>query len=198
MSEQAPDELSGITRFEHGSAVPAARPLSDFAVERLGDELVLLDGETKQYHNLNGVAVAIWQACDGVASVESIAQMTGLPVEVVATTIGELGEASLLQSPPDRWAVSMNRRRAAKLIAAGAAGAVGVPVVLSLTAPNSASAVSCNSAKENDTCEEYSAGSTCGPLVCCWGSIDGQGNWVGGPYWRKDGVGFGPSPCIYQ
>lgn len=142
MNTRTEGQTTGGGHIDCGAAVAAARPLSDFAHERVGDDLVIFDGETMQYHTLNGVAAKIWRACDGAASIEAIAQSMGLPVEVVATTIGELGEASLLQTPASAWSVGMNRRRAAKLIAAGAAGAIGVPVVLSLTAPSHQAAAS--------------------------------------------------------
>lgn len=116
--------------------------MTEFSWERIGDDLVLFDGETMQYHTLNAVAERIWRACDGVVTIESIALSTGLPVEVVETTVAELGEASLLQTPASAWSIPMNRRRAAKLIAAGAVGAVGVPVVLSITAPSHQAAAS--------------------------------------------------------
>ncbi|MEZ4530795.1 MAG: PqqD family protein [Thermomicrobiales bacterium] len=104
-------------------AIPAARPLSDFAVERVGDDLVILDGESMQYHTLNLAAAQIWQACDGVNSTNRIASELGLPIELVESTVSELGEAGLLQSPSAQWDSTLNRRRASKLIAAGLVGA---------------------------------------------------------------------------
>lgn len=161
--------------WSEGRPVPAARPLTDFAHERVGDDLVLFDGETMQYHTLNGVAERIWRLCDGIASVEMIASASGLPVDVVETTIGELGEASLLQTRASTWAVSMNRRRAAKLIAAGAAGAVGVPVVLSITAPSHQVAASHMCGNINSDCSAQGGvghhttqcGNPAQDLYCC-------------------------------
>ncbi len=163
------------TVFHHDGSIPAARAIGDFAWERVGNDLVLFDAETMQYHTLNAVAERIWRACDGVASVASITASTGLPGEVVETTVSELGEASLLATPGGGWAVSMNRRRAAKLIAAGVVGAVGVPVVLSITAPDSASAQTqlraCGSG-EHQTATGCSLGDKCryqdwDDIQCC-------------------------------
>jgi len=123
-------------------AIPAARPLSDFAVERVGDDLVILDGESMQYHTLNLAAAQIWQACTGANSTHRIASELGMPIELVESTVSELGEAGLLQSPSNHWDSTLNRRRASKLIAAGLIGAVGLPIVKSITAPDAASAAS--------------------------------------------------------
>lgn len=135
MSDSRQPHSNKIGLLDYAKPVPAARPLGDFSWERIDGDLVLFDAEKIQYHTLNWVAQGIWQSCDGVANFEVIATVTGLPVEVVETTIAELGEASLLQSPASTWSVSISRRRAAKVIAVGAVGAVGIPVVLSLTAP---------------------------------------------------------------
>ena len=123
-------------------SIPAARPVTDFAWEEVGEELVILDAETLQYHALNATAVWIWQACDGAATPNRLSQELSIPVEVVESTVAELGAAGLLQSPSDTWDSTLNRRRAAKLIAAGLVGAVGLPVIKSITAPDAASAAS--------------------------------------------------------
>lgn len=150
MIDRQVERSNDTEQWNPDAPVPAARPLSDFTIERVGDDLVIFDGETMQYHTVNAVATSIWRACDGIATAEAIAASTGLPVEVVETTIAELGEASLIQSPANTWSVAMNRRRAAKVIAAGAVGAVGIPVVLSVTAPShQAAATTCHSIDGN-------------------------------------------------
>lgn len=154
VNEQKRTHPENITEFPTSGIIPAARPLTDFAHERVGDDLILFDGETMQYHTLNSVAERIWRACDGNATIETIAAATELPRDVVETTIGELGEAALLQTPASAWSVPMNRRRAAKLIAAGAAGVVGVPVVLSLTAPSHQAAATHICGVINTSCSE--------------------------------------------
>lgn len=130
--------------IDFSATVPAARPLSDFSIEQVGDDLVILDGETLQYHTLNQTAAWIWRACDGVTSAAQMAAEVGIPVEVVEATIAELGEVGLLQSPSNQWDSTLNRRRAAKLIAAGLVGVVGLPVIKSITAPDSAAAYTRN------------------------------------------------------
>lgn len=161
--------------------VPAARPMSDFTVEQIGDELIIFDCETMQYHTLNQAAHQVWLLCDGTTSIAVIAQSLALPSEVVETTIAELGEASLLVIPAERWVTSLSRRRAIQLMAAGTVGAVGLPLVKSITVPDAASAVSpslcrgaCNSGGncsqnlcptgQTASCQPVDTGETC--CVC--------------------------------
>lgn len=190
-------ESGEVQRLGAHTPIPAARPLSDFAVEQVGDDLVVFDCGSMQYHTLNGVARTIWRACDGVSTIEAVAVSASLPVDVVETTIAELGEASLLVTPANTWSVSMSRRRAAKLIAAGAVGAVGVPVVLSITAPSHQAAATDlpTCANDNTLCPPTQVGQVmpnCHPesgwatVTCCWSAAPGQG----GPYWRAGAVGF--------
>lgn len=122
--------------------VPAARPLSDFAVEVVGDELVIFDAETLHYHTLNATAQLVWRSCDGTASPVAIAQALDIPVELVQLTVAEFGEASLLSLPDHVWSSAVTRRRAAQLIAAGLVGTLGLPVVKSITVPDAAAAAS--------------------------------------------------------
>src|SRR5690606_32281357 len=75
-------------------------------------------------------------------SSHQIAGGLGLPIELVESTVSELGEAGLLQSPSSRWDSALNRRRASKLIAAGLLGGVALPVIRSITAPSALAAVS--------------------------------------------------------
>jgi hypothetical protein len=158
--------------------VPTARPLSDFTYEEIGDELVLFDFETKQYHTVNAMARKIWQSCDGISSVETIAASTGLPCEIVEVTIAELAEASLFSTSSCVPVMSINRRRAAKMIAGGI---IGLPVVLSITAPHASAQASQVTCVTNQVCPGYAPGTQCTyqiwSLVCCH-NPDGRSAWV--------------------
>lgn len=138
MSEQPRSQPEMTANFP----TSVARPLSDFAFERVGDDLVILDGETLQYHTLNYVAAWIWQSCNGVTTPARMAQDLNIPVEIIESTIVDLDQAGLLQAPSGRWDLTLSRRRATKLLAAGLVGAVGLPVIKSITAPDAAAAAS--------------------------------------------------------
>lgn len=174
MSEQNQIENGKIQNLDAVRPVPAARPLSDFAVETLGDELVIFDAETLQYHTLNRMATQIWRKCNGVASASMIASELGLSIEDVENTAYDLGIAALLESPAATWPTKWNRRRATKIIVGGVAGAVGLPVVLSITAPSHQAAATgpliCTNDDYGTACP--GVGSTCqgsswGTLFCC-------------------------------
>jgi hypothetical protein len=111
---------------------PVAREGAFQSVE-VGDELVLLDesGELPLYHNLNRLAVDIWQGCNGRPLAE-IARETRIPLDAVRLGVAELSDAGLLtQSQP----LSMSRRNWLRA-AAIAAGLVVLPTVASVTAPD--------------------------------------------------------------
>lgn len=136
MSEQQDVRTGDIAGFDAAMPVPAARPLSDFCMERVGDEVVMFDAGRDRYHTLNEVAFAIWRACDGFADCRQIAYELrdwSLDVVAVEASIAQLGESGLLKASEEQFDSSLSRRRMVKLVAAGAVGAVGIPVVASIT-----------------------------------------------------------------
>lgn len=168
--------------------VPAARPLSDFAVETIGDELIVLDVLSMQYHTLNAEAARVWSACDGVASAASIASALDLPVESVEAAVAQLGEAGLLQARSEEWDSTVSRRRVTKLIAAGLIGAVGLPVIKSITAPDAASADSPPPSLPNEvgaSCTPASlGGGGCAPVAGSNASLAISCCNTSGPNWQ--------------
>jgi hypothetical protein len=125
--------------------VPAARPLSDFCMERVGDDVVLYDPVTSRYHTLNVSAFDIWRLCDGTRTAEQIGialQRNGFYIEAIEAAVAQLGESGLLQAPDDRFEARVYRRKLLKLAIAGAVGAAVLPVVKSITVPDAAAAVS--------------------------------------------------------
>lgn len=139
------EQISPVDVMESvgGQPVPAARPLGDFCMERVGDDVVLYDAETLRYHTLNTMAYDIWRLCDGVRSVEQIGfdlQRGEIQFEVIDAAIAQLGEAGLLQAPEDHFEARVPRRKLLKMAVAGAVGAAVLPVVKSVTVPDAAAA----------------------------------------------------------
>ncbi len=172
MSERQNCRANETLGTHDNSPIPAARPLSDFAWERIDDDLVLFDAETMQYHTLNGAAQGIWASCDGASTVEQISGELGLEVEVVAATVGELGEASLLVASQTSFDALVNRRVALKVAATGGFGVFGIPLIKSITAPDAASAASlCSNIAAGGACPSIGAYSTCSTTAhevqCC-------------------------------
>jgi hypothetical protein len=130
--------------------VPAARAIEHFSAAEVGDgEYVFLDNERLEYHTLNASAFAVWKLCDGVRTSEEISRVlalsgTPLPVESVDLAVVKLGGAGLLSAGSHSWDTLLTRRRVVKLAAAGALGAAVVPAVSSMTAPVSASHMTCS------------------------------------------------------
>lgn len=146
----------------YAAPVPAARSLNEFCTERVSDDVVLFDTALDRYHTLNSLAFDIWRLCDGTRSIHEIEialDRKTTSTEAVAAAVAQLGESGLLQASEDDFDAAMHRRRLLKLAAAGAIGAVGIPVVASITRPSPAAAASC-------------PGEPCGPVgspACCPG-----------------------------
>jgi hypothetical protein len=149
---------------------PAQTDTSRFHSEKLADSIVVLDIETMQYHSLNELAALVLGLCDGQRSVNDItAELRVLGVEVseqaVAMAVAQLGEAELLQGTPTIGESRLHRRQVLKLAAAGVIGAAALPVIESITVPDSAAA------QTSATC--CAPGSACGAngAVCVGGLL---------------------------
>jgi DNA-binding transcriptional ArsR family regulator len=94
-------------------------------VERLGDEVVLYDGEADVAHCLQSAAAAVWEHADGSRSDAQIAAATGLGEREVSVALDELREARLLEEP----APGQTRREATKRILRAGALAAAAPLI---------------------------------------------------------------------
>ncbi len=124
--------------------VPAART-EGLNMEAVGDELVVFDCGTFQYHHLNASAAAIWTLCDGTRSCADIAASgtaRGFPLDhdMVALAVAEFGKLGLLESVPIAVDSRIERRIVLRRMAAGLAGAATLPVIASITAPEAGAA----------------------------------------------------------
>jgi len=136
MIDRQAEELSGVVSWNAEAPVPAARPLSDFCMERVGEDFVVFDAKMNRYHTLNHLAYTIWRSCDGALTPQQLAaSMDGADtdLDLVEGAIAQLGESGLLQAHETDFESKMHRRKMMKLVAAGAVGAVGIPVVASIT-----------------------------------------------------------------
>lgn len=121
------------------SHYPCARPISDFAVESLDGEMVLLDPVSMEYHSLDNVTSQVWRLANGERDYPTISAIASLDPSVVELSIWELTNAGLMLDPLPRS--SIDRRRLLRA-AAVLTGALVIPTVTSITAPESASAQS--------------------------------------------------------
>jgi hypothetical protein len=149
MDERASTDICGSESDQPGCYVPPlARSSTAFSQAHLpGGEVVLYDDEQMEYHTLSDSAFAVWQLCDGRRTLGDIAADLAwagihLPVEAVELAVAELLDAQLLASNQHEPRLRLDRRNALKTAAAAALGGVALPLVSSITAPQSASALS--------------------------------------------------------
>ena len=162
MEERRLDETGENALLNANLPVPPARPLSDFCMEHVGDDVVLYDPEAIQYHTLNSAAYAVWRQCDGQRTIEEVRRALdfdgyNLHSDAVLLAVAQLDESGLLEVDERTFEVRVQRRKVLKLAAVGIITAVGLPVVSSITAPDAAAQNSCG-------------GPCASPNVCCTAS----------------------------
>jgi hypothetical protein len=145
------------------AAHPQARS-TDLTIEPIGEEMLAFDAQRQVAHSLNGVAAAVWHACNGTRTVEQIATHCGLSAEVVALSLDELAGADLLMeaTPEPTPHTQVSRRHVLRRAALTGAGlGLALPVIRSVTA----------------TTPALAAASTCGQLgqACCPSSVCASG-----------------------
>ena len=120
-------------------------------VNTVGDETIVFDGERKEAHSLSRMATVVWQYSDGAHSLSQIAaELTKeLGVEaneaLVLYALDKLASVYMLEEdilPEQKGAAT--RRDGVKRVAAVGVVAVGLPSVLTMTAPTSGMAASGN------------------------------------------------------
>ncbi|HVP63127.1 MAG TPA: PqqD family protein [Myxococcaceae bacterium] len=134
-------------------------PSSGFVPRRRASGLVTeeLEGETLLYveasHRafcLNPPAARVWKSIDGARDVDSIARSAELEPALVATTLREMSDAGLLETPADALPapeVNLSRRRMIR------AGLVAIPIILAITVPRAAEAASCVTGLPGTPCD---------------------------------------------
>jgi hypothetical protein len=147
-----------------GWLTPRARS-KGLVIKKLPEEVLVYDLETNQAHCLNQAAALVWSHCDGRKSVEEIARLLDaqkagtFTEEVVWLALAQLDRFSLLEERielPDAVA-RLSRRELARRL--GLATVAALPFILSVVAPEAASAATCRA-----------VGSACTTNVqCCSG-----------------------------
>ncbi len=113
--------------------------LESLTVERLEDgSVAILDARSKSVHSLNASAAAVWDACQN-STLEEIeaslaARLGATSREIVRQALEQLRKANLIESSAPVAAEAIDLGRRSMLKRAGAAGAIAIPVVLTLTA----------------------------------------------------------------
>lgn len=115
--------------------IPASRK-NDLVQQELEGELLIYDINVNKAFCLNETSARVWQACDGVRTVEEISSMIGND-DVVRLALDQLHEENLLEGGsvlPETF-TGMSRRQA--IAKAGLASMIAIPIVASLMVPKS-------------------------------------------------------------
>jgi len=132
-----------------GDYKPRARQ-DELVVEGLGDETLVYDMRNHKAHCLNQTAAAVWNRCDGKATVSELraaleAELdTGVGADMIWLALDQLGKARLLSErlPGPISQTPLSRRAAMKRLGLGAA--IALPLVTSILAPTTAEASTCS------------------------------------------------------
>lgn len=132
--------------------VPAAR-MVDLVTTESKDEVLVYDQAVHHIHHLNATASAVWKLCDGKRTVRDIAEATSIDEEAVRLALRKLEEANLLEGDLAMTMRGTHSRRAF-MRRAVVAGAISVPVIVSITAPAAANHTSgCALKHGGETCQ---------------------------------------------
>lgn len=96
-------------------------------------ELLLHDSALGHFHTLNATAASVWRLCDGRHSANDIAAASGLDRAVAGLALDQLADLGLLAVSPAPSGLT-RRDVVRRLAAAGAIGAIALPVIGSTTA----------------------------------------------------------------
>jgi hypothetical protein len=163
--------------------IPAAR-IEGLVVTESRDDVLVYDTEHHHIHHLNQVSAAVWRSCDGRRSIPDVTRTLRATLpgeindEVVRLALTKLESAGLLSGALEPHVRTPGQSRRKFLRRAAVAGAVAVPIVLSISAPSSALAGSsacgqdCTAENANSECNGFC--SQCGPdtgpgsgSICC-------------------------------
>jgi len=116
----------------------------DFVIRELDDETLIYDIGRNKAHCLNQTAALVWEQCDGKTTAAQAARSlqgklhVSVDNDLVWLAVKQLERFHLVESPAKSPSVS---RRA--LVLKYAPAALALPVIMSITAPTPAGAISC-------------------------------------------------------
>ncbi len=142
-------------------ASPVARA-ADLIITEVGDDLIVYDELSSQFHLLERDAATVWRAADGSRTADDLGVSTGIATSEVEAILDRLSTAELLAKPPTRHeAPRLISRRQALARVGLAAG------VFSMVAPLPAAAQSPTCVPFNQ-CTQQTLGQTCcdTSLIC--------------------------------
>jgi len=140
----------------------------ELVIQKIDNEFLVYDLRTNKAHHLTETAAFIWQHCDGKNSISDLKTLvenkfdTKINEDFIWLALDQLNRENLLEGKIPSYGIS--RREVLKKI--GVAAMVALPIVASLSVPNTALATS--------TCGNICSPAnpkTCAPGCTCVGSI---------------------------
>lgn len=146
----------------NNSQKPVARQ-DGLVIQEMPEEILVFDLKTNKAHCLNQTAALVWKSCDGKNSIPNIAQILELQSgdkvqeDLIWLAIDQLNENDLLVEGFAPAFKNQTRRQVIKKV--GLAAVIALPLVSSLVAPTTASAVACSGTVTN--CAGCNPGTPC-------------------------------------
>jgi hypothetical protein len=137
-SSRRSGNVSSIYRLggQYMKAFPKAR-LEGMVIQECDDDLLVYDSNDHRAMSLNKVSAQIWKECTGENDIDSIAERTGLPREMIVLGVSRLQTHKLISPVLDRDEVVPPRRTFMKYAAAAC-----LPVIMVIVAPSAIHAAS--------------------------------------------------------
>jgi hypothetical protein len=142
------------------------------------DDVLVYDTQTHHIHHLNQISAAVWRLCDGRRTLDDVTREMqasapgGVGEDVVRLALTKLESANLLDSELDSSLRAYGQSRRKFLRRAAVAGAIAVPVVVSMTAPQAAFA---GSTSCGQSCVDDGLNSECNGNCSQCGQETGRG-----------------------
>ena len=152
--------------------LPRAREKGLLTCE-VADELLVYDLDRHKAHCLNSTAALVWRQCDGRTSIPEISRALNsaykvtIDNDVVWFALEQLERARLIHIDVAHGRRSAKLTRRELIKRAGAAGAVGLPLVSSIVTPTAVEAASCR--PPGAACGPDGPNSTCCNGICVLG-----------------------------
>jgi hypothetical protein len=151
---------------------PRAREISRPAREIVGSDVVLFECDTMHYYRMHEPAYRVWISCDGTRSHADLAKLVFQRVDAetvafVDLAVDELRRDGLVLPGEVGPGLSVDRRRAARMLVGGLLGTMVASLVSSITAPDAAAALSCTGGWEGGHGCFPGEGPNCDFCCCC-------------------------------
>lgn len=153
--------------------LPKART-DNLVVQNAGQDLLIYDFKINKAFCLNTTSATVYEACDGITTVDELQRRTGFTDELIYLALDELKRSNLLTAPYElKFKGRQSRRAIIKHI--GLTSLAALPIIAGLVAPTAAQVQSlCNDGGFENSQGTCPNGLRCVDSVCRPCIPDGQ------------------------